>query len=33
MATTVNNTTINTKLTIIFDVDVNPSSANDICFR
>tara|TARA_R100001591_G_scaffold112375_2_gene124722 strand:- start:2868 stop:3350 length:483 start_codon:yes stop_codon:yes gene_type:complete len=29
MATTVNNTTINTKLTIIFDADVNPSSAND----
>jgi len=29
MATTVNNTTVNTKLTIIFDADINPSSTND----
>jgi cation transport regulator ChaB len=29
MATTVNNTTVNTKLTIIFDADINSSSAND----
>ena len=29
MATTVNNTTINTRLTIIFDADVNKDSAND----
>jgi hypothetical protein len=29
MATTVNNTTINTKLTIIFDANVNTESAND----
>jgi hypothetical protein len=29
MATTVNNTTVNTKLTIIFDADINSSSTND----
>ncbi len=29
MATTVNNTTINTRLTILFDANVNPNSAND----
>ena len=29
MATTVNNTTANSKITIIFDAGVNPSSAND----
>ena len=29
MATTVNNTTINTRLTILFDANVNPDSAND----
>ena len=29
MATTVNNTTANSKITIIFDAGVNPISAND----
>ena len=29
MATTVNNTTINARLTILFDANVNPDSAND----
>lgn len=29
MATTVNNTTVNTKLTIIFDAGINPSSENN----
>jgi|TARA_R100001460_G_scaffold21325_1_gene43594 hypothetical protein len=29
MATTVNNTTINTRLTILFDANVNPDSVND----
>ena len=29
MATTINNTTVNTRMTIIFDAGVNPNSAND----
>jgi hypothetical protein len=29
MATTVNNTTVNTKITIIFDADINSGSVND----
>jgi len=29
MATTVNNTTVNTKITIIFDADINKGSVND----
>ena len=29
MATTVNNTTANTRITIIFDADINPSNVND----
>tara|TARA_Y100000114_G_C11618824_1_gene258671 strand:- start:71 stop:529 length:459 start_codon:yes stop_codon:yes gene_type:complete len=29
MATTINNTTVNTRMTIIFDAGVNPNSTND----
>ena len=29
MATTINNTTVNTRMTIIFDAGVNPNSEND----
>jgi hypothetical protein len=29
MATTVNNTTANSRITIIFDADLNPNNQND----